>query len=434
MFFLFLVSVVGTYLLLVELTKRRLLTRHPASRTRFIVEDNLPIRPGFLTKLSPRATRRLLAAAALILVLVLLRLTLLAPASIPVTVFRVARGRVEETVTNSKAGTVKSRRRATLSSEVGGRVQELPAHKGARVQRGDVLMRIADADYRAQVSVQESALEATRATRVESCRAAEQAERDLTRNRQLATERIVSQELLDQLQSRRDGAAAACEAARARIRQAEAALDVARVNLGKTVLRAPFDGVVADLTTEVGEWITPSPPGLPIPPVIVLLDFEAIYVSAPMDEVDVGKVRVGQPVRITMDAYANRPFPGRVTRVAPYVLDVQEQNRTFEIEAEFDDAKFARSLVPGASADVEVILDAREDVLRIPSYALTEGNRVLLVRGGKLLARPVKTGLKNWQFAEVLEGLAPGDPVVVSLDRAEVKEGARASIEAETTK
>ncbi len=398
------------------------------------MESPLPEQRRLFLRLSPRATRRALFVGAALGVLLLLRLTLLAPASVPVTVFRVARGRVEETVTNSKAGTVKSRRRATLSSEVGGRVAELPVKKGARVRRGDVLMRIADGDYRGQVSVQDSALEAARATRIESCRAAEQAERDLTRNRQLATERIVSQELLDQLQSRRDGAAAACEAARARIRQAEAALEVARVNLGKTVLRAPFGGVVADVTTEVGEWITPSPPGLPIPPVIVLLDFEAIYVSAPMDEVDVGKVRVGQPVRITMDAYANRPFPGRVTRVAPYVLDVQEQNRTFEIEAEFEDAKFARSLVPGASADVEVILDARENVLRIPSYALTEGSRVLLVRDGRLAARPIKTGLKNWQFAEVLEGLAPADPVVVSLDRVEVKEGARASIEAETTR
>jgi HlyD family secretion protein len=200
------------------------------------------------------------------------------------------------------------------------------------------------------------------------------------------------------------------------------------------VLRAPFDGIVAEVTTEVGEWITPSPPGLPFPPVIVLIEDAAIYVSAPMDEVDVTKVRVGQAARVTIDAYPGRPFPGNVTRVAPYVLDVQQQNRTFEIEAELNDAAFARKLPPGTSADVEVILAAKDGVLRIPSYALLEGGRVLVVEKHRLVTRAVKTGLKNWQFVEVADGLAAGDLVTVSLDRAEVKEGARVRIEAETKK
>jgi len=381
-----------------------------------------------------RAAKRAFWVAGVLGIALLARLTLFRPADVPITVFRAASGRVEETVTNSKAGTVKSRRRATLSTEVGGRVRELPARKGARVRRGDLLLRIADDDYRAQVLVLESALSAAKSVRVEACRTAEQLDRDLARSRQLAKDQIVSQELLEALQSRRDGAAAACEAARARIAQAEAAREVARVTLQKTTLKAPFDGVVADVTTEVGEWITPSPPGLPIPPVIVLIEDAAIYVSAPMDEVDVGRVRFGQAARITIDAYPNRSFSGKVTRVAPYVLDVQEQNRTFEIEAELDDSAFARKLLPGTSADVEVILAAKDGVLRIPSYALLEGGRVLVVEKNRLATRSVRTGLKNWQFVEVVEGLAAGDLVTVSLDRVEVKEGARVSIEAETKK
>ncbi len=371
---------------------------------------------------------------AVLAVLLLLRLTALRPSAVPVTVFRVAAGRVEESVTNSKAGTIKARRRATLSPEVGGRVAELPAKKGARVRAGEVLMRVADADFRAQLRVAESAVETARSARTEACRLAELAERDLARNRRLAREEIVSPELLDQLQSRSDVAAAACQTARTRISQAEAALAVARANLEKTVLRAPFDGVVADVTTELGEWITPSPPGIPIPAVIVFYDDASTYVSAPMDEVDVAKVRVGQPARVTLDAYSGKPFPGRVTRIAPYVLDVQEQNRTFEIEVELDDAAFARTLLPGTSADVEVILAAREGVLRIPSYALLEGGRVLVVRGGRLAGQAVRTGMKNWQFVEVAAGLAPGEAVAVSLDRAEVKEGARVTIAGQTEK
>ena len=362
---------------------------------------------------------------------VVLRTTVLKPVRVPVAVVRVAAGRVEESVINSKAGTVKSRRRADLSTEVGGRVMELPARKGARVRAGDVLLRIAEADYRAQVAVQRSAVEAAQASRDEACRTAEQLDRELSRNQALSREKLVSVEWLDQLQGRRDAAAAACEAARARIGQARAALDAARVNLEKTVLRAPFDGIVAELTTEVGEWITPSPPGLPIPPVVVLLESGASYVSAPMDEVDVGKVRTGLPVRITLDAFPGRSFSGKVTRVAPYVQDLQEQNRVFEIEATFDDAGFAESLLPGTSADVEVILAARDGVLRIPGSAILEGDSVLVAAAGRLETRKVDLGLRNWQFAEVRRGLSPGDAVVVSLDRAEVREGARFTVTAE---
>jgi HlyD family secretion protein len=398
------------------------------------VETTFPLAVRLRAQVGARWLRRAAVLVAILAALLILRLTVLAPASVPVTVFRVAAGRVEESVTNSKAGTVKSRRRATLSPEVGGRVAQLPARKGARVKTGDVLMRIADADFRAQVQVEESAIETARSARTEACRQAELAQRDLARNRRLASEDIVSPELLDQLESRRDVAVASCQTAGSRIHQAEAGLAVARANLEKTALRAPFDGIVADVTTELGEWIMPAPPGLPIPPVIVLYDDGATYISAPMDEVDVARVRLGQPVRVTLDAYSGRSFSGKVTRVAPYVLDVQEQNRTFEIEAELDDGDFARTLLPGTSADVEVILSARDRVLRIPSYALLEGNRVLVVQGGRLTARAVKTNLRNWQFAEITDGLAAGEAVAVSLDRAEVREGARVSIAGETEK
>jgi multidrug efflux pump subunit AcrA (membrane-fusion protein) len=112
--------------------------------------------------------------------------------------------------------------------------------------------------------------------------------------------------------------------------------------------------------------------------------------------------------------------------VAPYVLDLETQNRTLEIEVEFDDAAFSRTLLPGTSADVEVILKAVTGVLRVPSYAILEGPKVLVLDDGVLVARPITTGLRNWEFAEVKDGLEEGVPVVVSLDRVEVKEGARA--------
>ena len=123
-----------------------------------------------------------------------------------------------------------------------------------------------------------------------------------------------------------------------------------------------------------------------------------------------------------------RSFAGRGTRVAPFVLDVKEQNRTLEVDATLDDASFAETLKPGLSADVTVVIRTVEGVLRIPGYALLEWDHVLVLREGRLARVAVKTGLKNWDFVEVTGGLSEGDLVVVSLDRPEVKEGARAVI------
>jgi HlyD family secretion protein len=380
--------------------------------------------------------RRFLRAGIVVLVLALLvvtlRFTVFRPKPVPVTVFRAARGPVEDTVTNSKAGTVRTRRRAALSPEIGGRVAVLGVREGDKVAKGQVLLRIANEDYEAKTALQARALDAARAAKREACLAAEQAKRDHERYQRLATDEIVSQETLDQLENRRDVASAACEAAEARVLEASSALDVAKVELGKATLRAPFDGVVAEVSTEVGEWVTPSPPAVRVPPVLELIASSSIYISAPLDEVDLGRVKVGLPARVTMDAYPGRELPGRVTRVAPYVLDMEEHSRTFEIEVELEDGAFAATLLPGTSADVEVILAAEPDALRIPTYALIEGARVLVVQDDRLVAREVETGLRNWAFTEVRRGLSAGEPVVVSLDRAEVEAGARAVISEET--
>ena len=350
---------------------------------------------------------------------------------VPVTVHSVRSGRVDETVTNSKSGSIRTRHRAKLSPEIGGRVEMVAVREGDRVSEGQVLLRVASADLKATVALRERSLEAAKAAEHAACLAAEQTMRTWERNEALGKDSIVSPNQLDDSRSRQEVTAAQCVEAGARVAQARAALDVARVGYGRTELRAPFDGVVAELETERGEWISPSPPGVPIPPVLDVLDPDAIYVSAPIDEVDVGKIEEDQPVRITLDSHQGRSFNGTVVRVAPYVQNREEENRTFEIEVEFDDPELARTFLPGTSADVEVILDSRENVRRIPSYALIEGKRVFVVLDGTLAALDVETGLRNWAYTEITAGLETGDKVVVSLDRVEVQEGAAVVIQDE---
>ena len=113
---------------------------------------------------------------------------------------------------------------------------------------------------------------------------------------------------------------------------------------------------------------------------------------------------------------------------------IQKEAEWREIEVELEDRDFAATMLPGTSVDVEIILEARADVLRIPSYSLIEGNRVFVVNDGTIVAQKVAPGIKNWDFTEVTSGLEVDELVVVSVDRVEVTEGAKVRITGETLK
>lgn len=366
---------------------------------------------------------------ALVAIVVVLRMTVFAPDPVAVTVAAAERGAVEETVTNTRAGTVEARRRAKLSPEVGGLVVEIPHREGETVAEGAVLLRLQPRLQAAEAELAGRELSAAQARVREACLAAERAERERQRLARLAAEGIVSEDVLDQAETAAEVSAATCVAVHADVERGRSAVALARTRVDQTVLRAPFAGVIADLRAELGEWITPAPTGVPVPPVLDLIDPTSIYVSAPMDEVDSGVLAPGLPVRITVDSLPGRELPGTVTRVAPFVLDVEEQNRTVEIEARIADADFAQRLLPGTSADVEVILQVHESVLRIPTSALLEGTKVLVIEDGVLAERTVETGLSNWNWTEIVGGLEPGDEVVTSLDRTGVEAGAEVVVE-----
>ena len=372
--------------------------------------------------------KRFLIVAAIVVVIVVLKVTVLREKPIPIQVVTVERGTVEETVTNSRAGTVRARRRAKLSPEFGGQVIEIPYREGEQVRQGAVMLRMEDSLQRARLVLAEREVEASRAERERVCLQAERAGRELERTQRLADEEIISEDLLDRIESVKLEAEAACSAATANVARAQASVALAQTELEKTIVRAPFDGIVAEVATEVGEWTTPSPPALPVPPVLDLLDPTSVYISAPMDEVDSARMRQNQPTRVTVDSHRDETFPGHVSRVAPYVLDLEAQNRTVEIEVELEDHQ--ELFLPGTSADVEVILDTREQVLRLPTAAIIEGDKVLVFEDGMLTERRFEPGLRNWDFTEVAAGLDEKDQIVISLDRAEVKAGAQAEIAA----
>jgi HlyD family secretion protein len=354
---------------------------------------------------------------------------------IAVVVTEVQRGTVESSVANTRAGTVESCLRTKLSTIIGGRIEVLAVKEGDHVKKGQLLMQLWNDDIQAQERLAKAALETSRKRVVEACTLADSAEREVKRQMELHEQGFISSNAIDTTRAAADARVASCAAARAEVAQAQANVNLAQVQQGRTVLIAPFDGTIAKIVGEVGEYSTPSPPGVPTPPAIDLIDESCLYVDAPMDEIDAPKISKGQPVRISLDALPGQSFSGKVRRVAPYVTAVEKQARTVDVEAVFDHPEKAGRLLVGYSADVEVILGVHPDVLRVPTAALQEGGRVLVVDADDtLVERKLKTGLANWEYTEVVEGLTAGDRVVTSLDRAGVKAGARVTIESKAKK
>ena len=349
------------------------------------------------------------------------------PKPIPVILKEVATGVVEATLANTRAGTVEACLRTKLSTIIGGRIEYLGVKEGDRVKKGQLLLKLWNDDQQAQAALAETQIALAGRRVDEACIAAVNAEKEAKRQSELRARGFVSSSAEETARTNAEVRRASCNTAKADVAQAEAKLKATRVEQGRVALYAPFDGTVAKIVGELGEYSTPSPPGVPTPPAIDLIDDSCLYVKAPMDEVDAPKIKVGQPVRITLDALPGKVLPGSVRRVAPYVSAVEKQARTVDVEVDFAKPEETGKLLVGYRADVEIIHDDRDNVLRIPTAAIQEGGKVLLFNAdsGKLEERKIKTGLANWEFTEVLEGLVAGDRIVTSLEKEGVKAGAK---------
>jgi len=348
------------------------------------------------------------------------------PESLEVTLVRVETGPVEKTVANTRAGTIEACARSRLSLAIGGQIDTLAVKEGERVQRGQLLISLWNRDRSARLQEVLAAQVSANRERESLCITAASDAREARRLKQLAEQRLVAEDAIDLARSRAEASSSACEAARAREVQAGAAVDVARAALAQTELRAPFAGVVAEVSGEVGEYSTPSPPGVATPPAIDLLTDDCHYVTAPIDEVDAAAIEAGMPVRITMDAFRDRAFAARVRRIAPYVLDYEKQARTVDVEADFEQLPTSLRLLAGYSADMEIILDVHESTLRVPSELVLEEGYVLVLELGYLRRRDVVKGLSNWRYTEILEGLVAGEQLVGNIGDAGIVPGARA--------
>lgn len=356
------------------------------------------------------------------------------PKPLPVAFKPVTRGVVERTVANTRAGTVKACRRAKLSPSIGGQIALLPVKKGDRVKEGALLLELWNNDLSAQVTLAQREVTASRSRAQSFCSRASVAAKNADRLNTLLKSNVGTQERTENAVAEADALRAECEGALSDVQVREAQLAVARASFQRTRLLAPFDGVIGEINGERFEYVTPSPLGVATPPVIDIIQSGCFYVIAPIDEVDVADIRVGMPARVTMDAHGSRIFPGRVRRVSDYVLDLEKQARTVDVEVGFTDPEEFSLLLAGYSADIEVILDVRPDVVRVPTEAIMADQHVYVYIPalGRIEQRKIHSGLSNWDFTEVIDGLEPEEKVVVNIDAPDLKDGAAVALIEET--
>jgi HlyD family secretion protein len=342
-----------------------------------------------------------------------------------VSLHTVTRGLVEKTVSNTRAGTVEACRRSKLSMPIGGRVDKLHVDEGDQVEAGQVLLALWNLDRKAMRAQSEAQLLAARSRSEKACVESANAAREARRLETLLEKKLASREAAELGRTRAQGSQFACQAARDEEKFAQANLEMNQALLEETYLRAPFGGIVAQINGEVGEYVTPSPPGVATPPAIDLIDYGCLYVNAPIDEVDAGELERGLPARVTLDAFRGETFAATLDRIAPYVLDLEKQARTVEIDVKFTDPAVRSRLLVGYSADIDIILETQNDVLRVPTEAVLENDEVFRYNAasGKLERVAIGSGLRNWNFTEVTKNLQAGDRIVLSLDVAGLDDG-----------
>ncbi len=336
---------------------------------------------------------------------------------------------VEQTVSNTRAGTIDACRRSRMSPAMGGQIASLHVKEGDLVQKDQILIELWNKESKARVKEAKARVKAAERSAQQVCILSDRAQREAKRKTELLERGLASEEDTETAVSNAESQSAACDAALTQVEVYQASVEVIEASLERTMLIAPFDGIIAEIEGELGEYVTPSPVGVATKPTVDLIDSSCIYISAPIDEIDAPEVVSGMTARITMDAFGNQEFPATVRRVAPYVLDLEKQARTVEIEAVFDNPD--QTLLPGYSADIEVIIDRVENTLSIPTQTIMRDNFVYVIdtETMTLTKKQIEVGIGNWQYTEVTNGLSEDDQVVLSVDREGVKAGVKVEVE-----
>lgn len=310
---------------------------------------------------------------------------------LPVVTARVTKAPVESTISAVNAGTVTAERAAELSFGMVGIVAHVHVALGDIVKEGQVLAELENSELKTALT---------------------NAQRDAERARNLFARKVLAPTELE---------------------AAIKTLDIAEATYEKSIIRAPFTGVITEENLEIGQLsqvTTPTAQAL-----LRIVDLERRYVAADIDEVDLPHLTLGMKARVTILAKRREPFIGTIRKIVPFVSTKKEQDRTSLVE--LDIATEGELLPVGASAEVEIVADQRPEALAIPTRTLLGrmGDRyVFTVNEGKLKRTSVKLGLQSFDRSEVISGLDEGMIIVFPPTDTDLSEGLSVSIKSEDTK
>jgi RND family efflux transporter MFP subunit len=322
-------------------------------------------------------------------------------------------------------GYVVARTKAAVSAKIPGRLAMLNVSEGSRVQKGDIIARLDNADYAAAVGQAEASLASAKATLIEAQSDRDQMQRDYVRVRDIHAQNpnLVSPQDVENADSRARQAEARFGAQSARVDAAAASLRMAQANLENTYIRAPFSGTVLRKEAEVGEVVAPSVGGgLTRGAVVTMADLATLEVEVDVNEAYIARIHGGQEARITLDAYPDTAFRGTVRQVVPTadrqratvqvkVAIVDRDPRILtEMGAKVEFLEAPRAAPAGAPQAVE------RPRIMVPAAAVRsdEGRSVVwLVRDGRLQKRDVDAGPVSGNFREIRSGLSGGEQLLV---------------------
>jgi len=320
--------------------------------------------------------------------------------------FAVTRGDFQTTV--SATGVVRPVDRVQIKSKASGRVEDLPVEEGDVVKKGNLICRLDQTDILADVEQAKANLDIAKVE-------LKQAQNTFDRKEQLFGKALISED-------ERDQAALALAQAKAQIIRATTALDQANVRLDETIVTAPIDGVILQKYVEVGQIIASGISTVGGGTAIAdIADMRLVHIEAGIDEIDVGKIRIGQPAQVVADAYPQMKFSGTIIRISPEAR--VEQNVTlFDVVIEVENPE--GKLKSGMNSCVEITIAREQNVLLVPTMALSmpmpgeapRNVRSTMVKEGNAFApREVEIGMGDFKQTIVMSGLSEGDIVATPM-------------------
>lgn len=265
----------------------------------------------------------------------------------------------------SATGTLSALSTVDIGSEVSGKVTEVLADYNDRVRKGQIIARIDPSTFEAQIAQGDATIASARANLQTAQAALRNAELDYGRKSSLVQQKLISRGDLDQALAARDQARAQVAAAGAQIRQQQASTQNFRLNLGRTVIFSPVDGVVLSRSVEPGQTVAAS---LQAPVLFKIAeDLVRMEIVLAVDESDIGQVKQGQAVSFTVDAFPDRQFRGEVSQVR---LSATNTNNviTYPVVVAVDNSD--EVLLPGMTTNAEIEVSRRDNILKVPNAAM----------------------------------------------------------------